>query len=90
MQSFKGSMIELITQTSTNLPPDVRRAMADAVLRLDGNAGLRRSMGRNGTQFVDAEFSRRVWADRYLMILDHSRRAVPDGVVTQPDPLPQF
>ena len=31
MQSFKGSMIELITQTSTNLPPDVRRAMAEAV-----------------------------------------------------------
>jgi fumarate hydratase class I len=31
MQSFKGSMLELITQTSTNLPPDVRRAMAEAV-----------------------------------------------------------
>jgi fumarate hydratase class I len=31
MQSFKDSMIELITQTSTNLPPDVRRAMADAL-----------------------------------------------------------
>ena len=31
MESFKGSMIELITQTSTNLPPDVRRAMAEAV-----------------------------------------------------------
>ena len=31
MQSFKDSMIELITQTSTNLPPDVRRAMAEAV-----------------------------------------------------------
>jgi fumarate hydratase, class I len=31
MQSFKDSIIELITQTSTNLPPDVRRAMASAV-----------------------------------------------------------
>ena len=31
MQSFKESVIELITQTSTNLPPDVRRAMAEAV-----------------------------------------------------------
>ncbi|MCI0489856.1 MAG: fumarate hydratase [Blastocatellia bacterium] len=31
MQSFKESMIELITMTSTNLPPDVRRAMADAL-----------------------------------------------------------
>ncbi len=31
MQSFKDSMIDLITQTSTNLPPDVRRAMSAAV-----------------------------------------------------------
>jgi fumarate hydratase class I len=31
MQSFKESVIELITQTSTNLPPDVRNAMAEAV-----------------------------------------------------------
>ena len=31
MESFKDSMIDLITQTSTNLPPDVRRAMAAAV-----------------------------------------------------------
>ncbi|MBI3652914.1 MAG: fumarate hydratase [Acidobacteria bacterium] len=31
MHAFKDSLIELITQTSTNLPPDVRRAMADAV-----------------------------------------------------------
>jgi len=31
MLAFKGSIIELITQTSTNLPPDVRRAMAQAL-----------------------------------------------------------
>lgn len=31
MQSFKDSVIKLITETSTNLPPDVRRAMARAV-----------------------------------------------------------
>ena len=31
MQAFKDSMVELITVTSTNLPPDVRRAMAEAV-----------------------------------------------------------
>ncbi len=30
MQFFKDSMIELITMTSTNLPPDVRQAMARA------------------------------------------------------------
>ena len=31
MQAFKDSIIELITMTSTNLPPDVRRAMSDAL-----------------------------------------------------------
>jgi fumarate hydratase class I len=31
MHAFKESMLELITQTSTNLPPDVRRAMAQAL-----------------------------------------------------------
>src|SRR6202008_461196 len=31
MQSFKDSLIKLITQTSTNLPPDVRKAMAEAL-----------------------------------------------------------
>jgi fumarate hydratase class I len=31
MESFKESVINLITQTSTNLPPDVRDAMARAV-----------------------------------------------------------
>src|ERR1044071_9561760 len=31
MQSFKDSVIKLITETSTNLPPDVRGAMAAAV-----------------------------------------------------------
>ena len=31
MRSFKESVIKLITETSTNLPPDVRNAMAEAV-----------------------------------------------------------
>src|SRR6185312_7511684 len=31
MDEFRDSILELITQTSTNLPPDVRRAMARAV-----------------------------------------------------------
>src|ERR1041384_2389175 len=31
MQAFKDSIIKLVTETSTNLPPDVRAAMAEAV-----------------------------------------------------------
>src|SRR5215471_11496202 len=38
MQAFKDSMIQLITVTSTDLPPDVRRAMADAVAA-EGSSG---------------------------------------------------
>src|SRR3989442_8190083 len=31
MEAFRASIIKLITETSTNLPPDVRNAMAEAV-----------------------------------------------------------
>ena len=42
MQAFKDSMIQLITTTSTDLPPDVRQAMAAAV-------GAESSSGSAGT-----------------------------------------
>jgi fumarate hydratase class I len=38
MNAFPDSMLQLITQTSTNLPPDVRRAMARA---MDDESGAR-------------------------------------------------
>lgn len=38
MDAFRDSILQLITQTSTNLPPDVRRAMARA---LDDEQGAR-------------------------------------------------
>jgi fumarate hydratase class I len=31
MEHFKESMLRLVSETSTNLPPDVRRALADAI-----------------------------------------------------------
>jgi len=31
MEHFKESMLQLVTETSTNLPPDVRRALANAI-----------------------------------------------------------
>ncbi len=40
MNAFPESMLQLITQTSTNLPPDVRRAMAQAI---DDETGARSS-----------------------------------------------
>jgi fumarate hydratase class I len=40
MDSFRDSMLQLITQTSTNLPPDVRRAMASAMGEEQGGRSL--------------------------------------------------
>ena len=31
MEYFKSSMLDLVVQTSTNLPPDARAAMAEAL-----------------------------------------------------------
>src|SRR5262245_63055397 len=36
MEGFRDSILQLISQTSTNLPPDVRRAMARALETEDG------------------------------------------------------
>ncbi len=36
MKGFRDSILQLISQTSTNLPPDVRRAMARAIEAEDG------------------------------------------------------
>lgn len=57
--------------------PGDARALADAVRRLAGDAGLRRTMGAAGVRFVEQEFSRRTWAHRYLRILELARSADP-------------
>src|SRR5437588_4923036 len=44
MDAFRESMLQLITQTSTNLPPDVRRAMASA---LETEQGARSAQALN-------------------------------------------
>ena len=44
MEAFRESILQLITQTSTNLPPDVRRAMISA---LDRETGGRSSQALN-------------------------------------------
>jgi fumarate hydratase, class I len=44
MEAFRESMLQLITQTSTNLPPDVRRAMSAA---MDQETGVRSGQALN-------------------------------------------
>jgi glycosyltransferase involved in cell wall biosynthesis len=44
-------------------------ALVDAVVRLAGNDALRARLGNGGGDFVEREFSREVWAARFLHLL---------------------
>jgi tartrate dehydratase alpha subunit/fumarate hydratase class I-like protein len=50
MEMFKSSMLDLIVQTSTNLPPDVRAAMVSAMKaeEADSSAGSARKIRGSG------------------------------------------
>jgi hypothetical protein len=48
MEFLRDSLIELITQTSTNLPPDVRAAMGIARHAIGAGAGHYRHQHRYG------------------------------------------
>ena len=67
--------------------PGNAAALAAAVERLAGDPELRRTLGAAGAQFVEREFSRRTWAERYLRIL--SRVGAPQARPTGQPPLRQ-
>jgi glycosyltransferase involved in cell wall biosynthesis len=52
------------------IPPGDSAALADAVYTLARDPALRSAMGASGAAFVQREFSRRVWAARYLSVLE--------------------
>jgi glycosyltransferase involved in cell wall biosynthesis len=51
------------------VPPGDATALASAIRHLAADAGARARMGAAAGEFVEREFSRRVWARRYLGIL---------------------
>jgi tartrate dehydratase alpha subunit/fumarate hydratase class I-like protein len=55
MQFFRDSMLELIIQTSTNLPPDVRAAMANALKKEDPSTQAGQALAIIG-QSIDMSF----------------------------------
>lgn len=68
----------------TAVPAGDAAALAAAIERLGADAAQRGHMGEAGRAFVEQEFNRRVWADRYLEILESARlapaaRAVPEA-----------
>jgi glycosyltransferase involved in cell wall biosynthesis len=54
------------------IPPENAPALAAAILHLAEDDGLRARMGNAGRAFVKREFSREIWAQRYLDVL-HAR-----------------
>jgi glycosyltransferase involved in cell wall biosynthesis len=55
-------------------PPESIDGLADAVLELEANAALRRTMGTRGRAYVEAEFSRRKLAEDLIERLENLRR----------------
>ena len=55
MELFKQSMLELIIDTSTNLPPDVRRAIARAQLREEVGSRAALALGTIADNIISAE-----------------------------------
>jgi colanic acid biosynthesis glycosyl transferase WcaI len=51
------------------VPPEDSAELADAILRLAADPGLRESLGRNGRQYVLQHFSRQQAAEVYLDVL---------------------
>jgi glycosyltransferase involved in cell wall biosynthesis len=60
----------LEAEAGVAIPPADSAALADAVYRLARDPALRAAMGASGSAFVRREFSRRVWAARYLTLLE--------------------
>jgi len=55
MEFFKRSMLELIIDASTNLPPDVRRALAQAQLREEAGTRAALALGTIADNVITAE-----------------------------------
>jgi glycosyltransferase involved in cell wall biosynthesis len=67
------------------VPPGDADGLVHAVHRLARDPGLRAAMGQRGASFVQHEFSRRIWAARYLALLEGmavvaSSRLAPGGM----------
>jgi glycosyltransferase involved in cell wall biosynthesis len=67
-----------------SIAPGDADALVQGIVTLANDAERRRAMGVSGALFVEREFSRRTWAERYLVILDGVRAITPGNTVRQP------
>jgi glycosyltransferase involved in cell wall biosynthesis len=88
--AVEGEARQVLDRAAAGLAvaPGEPDALVDAVIRLAGDPALCRTMGLAGRRFVDREFSRGVWADRYLDVLVPASRRTSAPPVGQPDASP--
>jgi glycosyltransferase involved in cell wall biosynthesis len=77
-----GDARDLLLEAGAGIavPPGDAAALVDAVCRLAGDPELRAAMGASGMTYVCREYSRRVWAARYLALLEAVSERRPESV----------
>lgn len=86
LMAVEGEAKETLERAGAGLAiaPGDPDAMAAAVRVLGADVERRVAMGEAGRRFVNQEFSRRAWADRYLQILERARLTPSPATVPQP------
>jgi glycosyltransferase involved in cell wall biosynthesis len=71
--AVEGEARATLERAHAGLPvqPGNAAALASAILHLASDGQARARMGAAGAVFVEQEFSRRKWAERYLDVLSH-------------------
>lgn len=81
--AVEGEAARLLARAGAGVatPPGDAAAMYDSLLGLVSDPARRRALGDAGARFVEQEFARSLWAQRYLHILEHTSvyQTVPAG-----------
>lgn len=69
--SFEGESARIVTESGAGIvvPPGDAKGLTAAIVKLQGDANLRREMGDAGRKYVEQNFSRGEWARRFEQIL---------------------
>ncbi len=70
--SVRGESAEILRRSGASLvvEPENPAAIAEALVKLHSNPGLRRSMGESGRRYVIEHYSRRKLAEAYVRVLE--------------------
>lgn len=71
------------------IPPGDAVALANAVSKLARDPALRAAMGASGSAFVEREFNRRIWAARYLALLENVSATATAPVAARQTAMPR-